>query len=213
MHKTKILIIFIVICLIALGVYFGIKRYNDIKTSMTTQLDFPTTLSKNDAELAKYRIFNHKLSPFPEYHFRIVLEKNWKAIDTSLETQINDGDLTFHTLGLFQKRDETNYPVAEIEVALAKIPTDKPSISLKDLAVDEYGSRLIEIVDYRTIGQTGQDILFTGKNDEGKTVAVRIMSYRDAQGPFFVVFGTAPIDLYNQYAQDFYAAMVSFEPN
>ncbi len=211
MNKT-ILIVLVAVIIIAVGGYFGIKRFTNIKTSMSTPLDFTVSLLPKEEMKNKYVMMEYTLSPFPEYHFKLALGKDWKTVDTALTKQIVEGDTTLHTVGLFQKRDNGKNPVAEIEVVVANLPIDTPLLSLKDLVKEQYGSKLLVIDNYRAVGETGQDILFTFKHEAGGVVATRMFAFKNLDGRVFAISGSASIGSYNQFAQDFYTAMATFSP-
>jgi len=103
----KNIVITILVCILVIGFIiisvFMYKRFKDIKKSVDVSLAFPIAPLPKDQFKNIFLIMEHTLSPLPEYHFQVAMAKDWKAIDNYLKTPIEEGESTFHTIGLFKK--------------------------------------------------------------------------------------------------------------
>ena len=204
-----VVVLLVVVCLIIFIVKSMSQRSNDIKTSVSAEMVFPIKLLPQDQLTANYVLTDFNLSPLPQYNFKMAIAKDWKIVNTALKTEIPSGDTQFHSIGLTQIRDAQNNPEAQIEVLVAKLPNGIQG-SLKDAMVKQYGHNLVTVDNYRKVG-SGQDILFTYKDDGGQLLASRQFVFTSNNGDTFMISGTTALLKYNQYADDFYTAMATFK--
>ncbi|MDO8427827.1 MAG: hypothetical protein Q7S92_01305 [Candidatus Diapherotrites archaeon] len=158
----------------------------------------------------KYTSIEHDLSSLEKYHFKIARNKDWNTIDIKL-TQLPTVQ-SWHELGLFQKRDSGNNPVAEIVVKIIKIKNEiSPAKVLEKMLEETYQDKNLEILNQQTFDSSQglvKDVLF--KYFYENVNFVSRMTVFSTGREMVLIQGNASEKDYNVFALDFYMAISSF---
>jgi hypothetical protein len=182
--------------------------------SSKTNHDFPTQFPPKEVMQKNFVLLKHDLSPLSEYHFKMLIAKGWNTIGVKIKSAPKEDIIT--DVALFQKRDKSNNPEADIAVYVVKIPgLNKPPAQWLESWVGrtfrEKSPAIIQKKDLTSAaGQQVADILFTYKY-EGEIFVSRIYSFL-SKGEMFIIQGTAPEKTYNKFALNFFAAIATFDP-
>lgn len=174
---------------------------------------FVTRLPDAEAIDEQYKDVSHDLSPLTQYHFQLLVPKDWQILDIALEEEPAPGD--FSELGVFRQEGEWMEnddvpPLAEISVSLINPSGQEQSAAAW---LDELLSNNKEAhtkLEERKTGsgrEEAADYLFRYK-DQGVDYVMRVSAFRMADRIIFLSCSDTT-NGYRDHAEACYAALAT----
>jgi|GEM_PF-3216255 len=172
-------------------------------------ITMPSELTIEDS----YRRLEHTLSPLEQYHFRIIIPKDWKVLDAKLEQDVEPD--SFDELAVFRQPGEwmTRETPADAEISISVIrPSDEresPAVWLQKILDKNVPTH--EILQQRTKGEganTSSDVLFKYR-DAKEQYIMRMAAFR-GRDRMYLVNCSDTINGYRDNAEACYVAINSF---
>ena len=165
---------------------------------------FPVELPAAQSVLQDWLIsFSHTLAEDPRFHFRVVVTRDWKAID--LSPRIPSVEQPLATVGLLRR---VNAPEADLEVACAQLPREMDSADWLELYLERSKHEILTGRRMPTRSGDAADVLSRAAGENGFFI-FRTLTIKD--GPFiFLLQGRVAESVYNRVADEFLLAVQTF---